>query len=53
MKILKAMSDRLLKLFLSDVSAGACVPSNGECCSRGSGKYHNCYGTCVKSVACP
>lgn len=53
MKIIKAMSDRLLKLFLSDVSAGACVPSHGECCSRGSRKYHSCYGTCVASCCCP
>ncbi len=53
MNILKAMSDRLLKLFLSDVSAGACIPENGQCCSRGSKKRFNCYGTCVASTTCP
>jgi hypothetical protein len=53
MKILKAMSDRLLKLFLSDVPAGACVPENGTCCRRGTRKYFNCYGSCIASSVCP
>ncbi|MHA7631003.1 hypothetical protein [Corallococcus sp. M7] len=51
MKILKTLSDRFLKLFLSEVPAGACVPSNGECCTT-KRKVHNCYGICVASVGC-
>jgi hypothetical protein len=51
MKTLKAMSDRLLKLFLSEVAVGACIPENGQCCTRGT--RFNCYGTCVKATGCP
>lgn len=51
MKTLKALSDRFLKLFLSEVPAGACVPSNGDCCTT-RGKVHNCYGNCVTSSVC-
>lgn len=51
MKTLKAMSDRLLKLFLSDVSAGACVAENGKCCGVRHKRY-NCYGSCITTTAC-
>ncbi|MHA7631002.1 hypothetical protein [Corallococcus sp. M7] len=51
MKILKAMSDRFLKLFLSEVSAGACVINHGECCNTRR-MSHNCYGICTKSPVC-
>ncbi|WP_395821892.1 hypothetical protein [Archangium minus] len=50
MKTLKAMSDRILKLFLSEVSAGACIPEHGQCCA--TGKRFNCYGSCVTSSGC-
>ena len=50
MKTLKALSDRLLKLFLSEVPAGACVPNAGECCSKKL--VHSCQGPCVKSSVC-
>jgi len=51
MRTLKAMSDRLHKLFLSDVSAGACVPENGYCCNTRHKRY-NCYGSCVSTTGC-
>lgn len=51
MKTIKALSDRFLKLFLSEVPAGACVPSQGECCFT-RGKIHNCYGNCVSTTVC-
>lgn len=51
MKILKALSDRFLKLFLSEVPAGACVPNIGECCSAPR-LSHSCTGPCVKSTVC-
>ncbi|NMO15719.1 hypothetical protein HPC49_02510 [Pyxidicoccus fallax] len=51
MKTLKAMSDRILKLFLSEVSAGACIPEHGQCCST-KGKRFNCYGSCVTTTGC-
>ncbi len=51
MKTLKALSNRFLKLFLSDVSAGACVPEHGQCCTRANRRF-NCYGSCVTSSTC-
>jgi hypothetical protein len=51
MKIIKTLSDRLLKLFLPDVSAGACVPENGRCCTARNYRF-NCYGTCKYSLNC-
>lgn len=51
MKTIKALSDRFLKLFLSEVPAGACVPSNGECCTTAR-KVHSCTGVCVTSSVC-
>jgi hypothetical protein len=50
MKAIKAVSDRLLKLFLSEVSAGACIPENGQCCAYG--KRFNCYGSCLSTTSC-
>jgi hypothetical protein len=51
MKILKALSDRFLKLFLSELPAGACVPNHGECCTA-KRMSHSCTGPCVKSPVC-
>jgi hypothetical protein len=51
MKFLKALSDRFLKLFLSEVPAGACVPTHGECCSTRR-MSHSCTGPCVRSTVC-
>jgi hypothetical protein len=51
MKILKALSDRFLKLFLAEVPAGACVPNVGECCTTRR-MSHSCYGPCAKSPVC-
>lgn len=51
MKTLEALGSRILKLFLSDVSAGACVPENGRCCSTRNRRF-NCYGSCVYSLSC-
>ncbi|AEI61957.1 hypothetical protein [Corallococcus macrosporus] len=51
MKTLKALSDRFLKLFLSEIPAGACVPENGQCCSAKHRRF-NCYGSCIKTSVC-
>jgi hypothetical protein len=45
MKLFKSVSDRILKLFLSEVSAGACVAEHGCCC--GTNKVIGCYGACT------
>jgi len=50
MNAIKAVSDQLLKLFLSEVSAGACIPEQGQCCAHG--KRLNCYGSCVSTTGC-
>ncbi len=53
MKFFTAVSERVLKLFLSDVSAGACVPEHGCCCgTKANPKRVNCYGSCVASTSC-
>ncbi len=52
MKLFKAVSERILKLFLSDVSAGACIIDHGCCCNAARTKKVNCYGTCVTGTNC-
>lgn len=53
MKTLKALSDRVLKMFLSDVTAGACVPEYFCCCGTTTAKKAvNCYGSCVTASSC-
>lgn len=48
MKLFQAISDRILKLFLSDVTAGACTADFGCCCGTlSNSKYIACNGTCV------
>ncbi|HZI10087.1 MAG TPA: hypothetical protein VE153_06800 [Myxococcus sp.] len=51
MKTFKALSDKLLKLFLTDVSAGACIPEHGQCCTTRHRRF-NCYGSCVSTTGC-
>lgn len=51
MKTIKALSDRFLKLFLSEVPTGACVPEAGKCCS-GRNMRFDCYGACKYSLTC-
>jgi hypothetical protein len=47
MKLFQAISDRILKLFLSDVTAGACTADYGCCCGTPSAPmYVACNGTC-------
>jgi len=45
-KLFKSLGDRILKLFLSDVSAGACVPEHGCCCGTYRRRRIDCYGSC-------
>lgn len=52
MKTLQMLSDKLLKLFLPDVSAGACVPEAGQCCPNRRNYRFNCYGACKYSITC-
>lgn len=48
MKLFQKISDRILKLFLSDVTAGACTYEYGCCCGTPSNmKVIACNGTCV------
>lgn len=48
MKLFQKISDRILKLFLSDVTAGACTADMGCCCGTASSmKVILCNGTCV------
>jgi hypothetical protein len=49
MNAIKAVSNRFLKLFLSEVSAGACIPEHGQCCAVG--KRLNCFGACVPTTS--
>jgi hypothetical protein len=50
-KTLKALSDRFVKLFLSEIPAGACIPEAGQCCAA-KRRVLNCYGTCVNTPGC-
>ncbi len=53
MKSIQALGQRILKLFLSDVAAGACVIEHGCCCGTATRKRRiNCYGTCVSATNC-
>lgn len=47
MKTLTALSQRFLRLFLADVSAGACIADAGCCCNSARTKRLNCYASCV------
>ncbi len=51
MKLLNTLSNKILSLFVKE--AGACVPTHGDCCRRGSRKYVSCTGPCVRSSVCP
>ncbi|HZI16598.1 MAG TPA: hypothetical protein VE153_39905 [Myxococcus sp.] len=52
MKLFKTVSNRILRLFLADVSAGACIPEMGCCCGTTTIRRMNCYGTCVSATSC-
>lgn len=48
MKLFQKLSDRILKMFLADVTAGACTADMGCCCGTVSNpKVILCNGTCV------
>ena len=42
---------KILGLFLSEVNAGACVPTIG-CCCVAPGQAVSCTGVCVKQNTC-
>lgn len=42
---------KILGLFISDVNAGACVPTIGCCCGT-PGHGVSCIGTCVTQTTC-
>jgi hypothetical protein len=50
-RVLRRASARLAGLVVPKVEAGACVPENGQCCSRRNRRY-NCYGGCDWSITC-
>lgn len=45
------IASKILGLFLSDVTAGACVPNKGCCCGT-KGHAVGCLGHCVKQATC-
>ncbi|WP_193409828.1 hypothetical protein [Myxococcus hansupus] len=51
MKPLKALPDRVLKLFLSEIAAGDRAPENDLCCSAKNRRL-NCDGTCIRTSVC-
>jgi hypothetical protein len=53
MRKLTSALDGVVRRLIGEVDAGACVPSVGECCARGTHKYHSCTGTCIASSVCP
>jgi hypothetical protein len=53
MKFINTLSQRLLGLFLSDVTAGACVIEFGCCCGTSTSiRRIGCYGSCVSATSC-
>lgn len=47
------VTSMILRLFLPDVSAGACIVEHGCCCKAGTTKRAlNCLGACVTSSSC-
>jgi hypothetical protein len=44
MSLFKSIGDQLLRLFVADVRAGACVPESGQICGY---KHYRCNGTCA------
>ncbi len=50
-RVLRRASERLTALVVPKVDAGACVPENGQCCTRRNYRF-NCYGTCKFSINC-
>ena len=45
------IATRILRLFVSDVPAGACVTNHGCCCGK-KGHAVGCHGACVKQATC-
>jgi len=45
------IASKILGLFISDVSAGACVADHGCCCGT-KGHAVSCLGTCVVQSTC-
>jgi hypothetical protein len=45
------IASKILGLFLSDVTAGACVADRGCCCGKRNHAV-SCLGTCVKNPVC-
>ena len=42
-KMFNTLGDRLLRLFLPAVDAGACIPEHGQVCKT---LHYDCYGNC-------
>ncbi len=51
MKLVRTLGGRILSLFVSEVSLGACAPNAWDCCGRRL--QRNCSGACrLASVVC-
>jgi hypothetical protein len=49
---MKKFTSKILGLFLSDVTAGACTIDHGCCCNTAKTIGVNCVGVCVKMSGC-
>ncbi len=52
MKLINALSQRILRLFLADIPAGACDALAGCCCNVARTRHYNCYANCVAVARC-
>lgn len=49
---MKKLADRVLSLFVPEISAGACIADHGCCCNARHTKALTCLGACVKAATC-
>jgi hypothetical protein len=52
MRLIRSVRDRVLRRFLPDIEAGACVPDHGCCCGEPWLVGLNCFGACVSVSSC-
>jgi hypothetical protein len=52
MSLIRSVRDRVLRRFLPDIEAGACIPSHGCCCGTSKRVGENCFGACVTVTSC-
>jgi hypothetical protein len=52
MQFINSVRNKITKLLVGEVPAGACIPEVGMCCGRIPGLTLNCQGKCYLDVRC-